>query len=75
MNDLLLDKLLVSAHQSGLSIDVLEFLSRGLDDTAAATLFGNASNLPKYMKSREIPYRFEIQRAPSTDIRNLPLSH
>lgn len=56
MDDRHLDQLIYAALQSGLSMDLLEFLSRGLDDKAVAKLLGNASILPVYMKSRDIPY-------------------
>ena len=68
LSEALLDQLLAAANHSGLTVDALEFLVRGVDESAAAILLGNASNLPKYMKSRGIPYRDCILIAPSIDI-------
>ena len=64
-----------AAQASGLSVDLLEFVSRGLDDNSRAILFGNVSRLPKYMKSKDIPYLSTSRIAPSTDMRKSPLSH
>lgn len=65
-----IDELTKAAAYSGLTVDALEFVTRGLDDKAVAILLGNVSNLPVYMKSREIPYRDCIFSAPSIDTRN-----
>lgn len=70
MNDDQLDKLLDAARQSGMTVDALVCLTEGLDANAVAILLGNVSNLPKYMKSKEIPYRRSIFIAPSIDTRN-----
>lgn len=70
-----LDLLISSAQESGLTVDLLEFVSRGLDDKAVAILFDNVSKLPQYMKSRDIPYLRRSFIAPSTDTRKSPLSH
>lgn len=67
--------LIVTTAQSGFSVDALEFLSRGLDDTALAILLGNVSKLPVYMKSIDIPYRVRSRIAPSIETRKSPLSH
>lgn len=64
-----------AAIYSGLTVDALEFMARGLDENAVAILLGNVSNLPVYMKSREIPYRSCIFSAPSIEILKSPLSH
>lgn len=68
-------KIIDLADQSGLSVDLLEFLSRGLDDTAFAILAGNVSMLPRYMKSNVMPYLSRSRIAPSTEMRKSPLSH
>ncbi len=50
-----LSKLVVSAYSSGLSLDLLELLTRGLDAQAFAMVVGNVSALPKKRKSNEVP--------------------
>ena len=75
MKEAFLTQLIDAADHSGFTVDALEFLSRGLDETACAILFGNVLKLPKYMKSKDIPYRACILRAPSIEIRKSPLSH
>lgn len=64
-----------AARQSGLTFDLLEFVTRGLDDKALAILCGNVSTLPTYMKSRDIPYLSDSFNAPSIEMRKSPLSH
>lgn len=75
MTDPRLDAILKVSCETGYSVDVLEFVSRGLDETALAILLGNVSMLPKYMKSSEMPYLSRSRMAPSIDIRKSPLSH
>ena len=57
-------KLLYGALHSPFSFDVLEALSRNMDDNSLAILVGNASMLPTYMKSKETPYRSRSFSAP-----------
>ena len=64
-----------SSEVSGVPVDVICYLSRGLEPTAIARLCGNVSTLPVYMKSNDMPYRFCILRAPSIDILKDPDSH
>ncbi len=68
MSDDRLAVLIRMADQSPLSLDVLEFISRGLDDTALAILAGNVSTLPRYMKSKDTPYLSLSRMAPSMEI-------
>jgi len=65
-----IEQLTNAARHSGLTFDALEFMTRGLDAKAVAILLGNVSNLPVYMKSRDMPYRDCIFNAPSMDTRN-----
>ncbi len=70
-----LDLLINASQVSGLTIDALYFLISGLDDSAVAILLGNVSMLPKYMKSRDVPYLACNRIAPSIEMRKSPLSH
>ena len=70
MNEENLSILIEVAQTTGFSVDLLEFITRGLDDRAVAILLGNVSSLPTYMKSNDIPNRARIFNAPSIDIRN-----
>jgi len=70
-----LDLLINVARTSGFTIDALYFLISGLDDSAVAILLGNVSMLPKYMKSKDIPYLSCSRMAPSMEMRKPPLSH
>ena len=70
-----LEMILKVAHQSGFTVDSVLFLMSGLDDKAIAILLGNVSRLPKYMKSKEIPYLSRSRTAPSMEMRKSPLSH
>lgn len=63
-----LDALMGVAYESPVSFDVLEVLSRGLDETALAILCANVSTLPQYMKSSEIPYLSRSRMALRIDI-------
>ncbi len=67
--------LLEVVHSSPLTFDVLEFLSRDLDDKALAIFCGNVSMLPSYMKSSEIPYLSLSRSALGTVIKKSPLSY
>lgn len=64
-----LDRLCAAATESGLTIDYLEFLSRGLDRKAETTLLGNAIRLPAYMKSSDNPYVSRSAKAPLSEMR------
>lgn len=64
-----LDKLIVAADQSGISLDVLVALSRGLDDKAIARLCGNCASMPRYMKSIVTPNLLHRTSASSGSIR------
>ena len=75
MDDARLTQLIDLSDQSGLTVDLLEFLSRGLDETAFAIFAGNVSMLPKYMKSSVMPYLSRSRIAPSMEMRASPLSH
>ena len=44
-----------ACQASGFSLDLLEWLTRGLDAHALAICCGNVSALPKYRKSNETP--------------------
>ena len=70
-----LDRIINAADQSGISVDVIAFLISGLDSKSEAVLLGNVEMLPKYMKSRDIPYRVQSRIAPSIETRKPPLSH
>lgn len=64
-----IDRLMKLARETGLTVDYLEFLSRGLDRSAEAILFGNISTLPQYMKSSDNPYVWRNNNAPFNDTR------
>lgn len=64
-----LDLLIEGARLSGFTIDALDYLSRGLSDSALRIFIGNASRLPSYMKSSDSPYLFRSASAPSNDTR------
>lgn len=49
-------RLVALAELTGLTLDYLEALIRGCDDSYLAKLCGNASRLPNTMKSIENPY-------------------
>ncbi len=55
MDDERLTDLIRAAAQSEVSVDVLEILSRNLDARAFAIFIGNASYLPRYIKSSDNP--------------------
>ena len=74
MEDARLAQLIDLADQSGLTVDLLEVLSRELDETAFAIFAGNVSMLPKYMKSSVMPYLSRSRIAPSIEMRASPLS-
>ena len=65
----------LEAAANGVLVDVICYLSRGLEPKAIARLCGNVSSLPMYMKSNDMPYRLCILRAPSIDILKDPDSH
>ena len=69
------DLIIKSADQSGFTVDLIVAMINGLDDKSIAILLGNVSMLPKYMKSKEIPYLSLSRMAPSSDVLNAPLSH
>lgn len=75
MNDELIDKMVDAAQISGLTVDLIEFLINGLEDTAIAILLGNVSNLPAYIKSSDTPNLSRIFSAPSIEILKSPDSH
>ena len=64
-----------SSEASGVPVDAICYLSRGLEPKATAKLCGNVSSLPVYMKSSDMPYRFCILSAPSIAILKDPDSH
>lgn len=51
-----LDRLISLASSTGLTIDYWESLTSNLDGKSLAILCGNASKLPKIMKSIDSPY-------------------
>lgn len=59
-----LEALITAAQSSPLTVDLLEFLSRGLDDKAFAIFIGNVSRLPQYMKSNEMLNFSRSRKAP-----------
>lgn len=69
------DDIVGAALVSGFTVDVLVALMAGLDARARATLLGNVSSLPVYMKSSEIPYFSRSLIAPSIEMRISPDSH
>lgn len=50
-----LDQIILVADQSGIYLDVLVALSKGLSDNAFTVFCGNAASLPRYMKSISTP--------------------
>lgn len=66
------DLLIAAALESGLTFDLLEALSRGLDAHATAILCGNASALAQKMKSKEMLYASRSAIAPSVEMRLRP---
>lgn len=64
-----LDLLIEGARVSGFTVDALDYLSRGLSESALRMFIGNASSMPSYMKSSVGPYLLRSARAPSTDMR------
>lgn len=50
------DMLIKLSGYTGLTIDYWEFVCRGLGESDLAILCGNASKLPKMMKSIDSPY-------------------
>ncbi len=56
--------LFYGACRSPLSFDLLEMLSRNMDESSLAILVGNASMLPQYIKSSDIPYLSRSLSAP-----------
>lgn len=50
------DYLIELSGNTSLTVDYLEALTVGLDNSALAILCGNASKLPKMMKSIDSPY-------------------
>ena len=68
-DEIRLEAILAARQSSGLTVDSLEWLSRGLDRKALATLCGNASTLPQYIQSNVSPYLLRNFKAPSTEIR------
>ena len=69
-----LELLRSGAVASGFTIDFLEALTQGLSRQATLRVIGNASAMPSYMKSSDNPYVRRSARAPSMDIRDLPVS-
>ncbi len=57
-----------AARESGLTIDFLDHLSRGLSSSAFRRFIGNASASPSYMKSSDSPYVFRKARAAASPI-------
>lgn len=64
-----IDRLIEEAEKTGFTVDYLEWLSRGLDRSSEAILFGNISTLPQYMKSSGNPYVSRSFRAPLSETR------
>jgi len=58
-----------AATASGLTIDLLHFLTQGLSRQAFLSVMGNASSMPSYMKSIDNPYFALRASAPSSDRR------
>ncbi|WP_319528962.1 hypothetical protein [uncultured Cohaesibacter sp.] len=50
-----LQMIIDACQASGFSLDLLELLTRGLDNQALAICCGNVSTLPKNKKSNEVP--------------------
>ena len=50
-----LDMMIETADQSGVSLDLLLALSRGMPASALVIFSGNAASLPRYMKSMSRP--------------------
>lgn len=69
MSDSRIAMLIEQASATGLTIDYLEALTRGLSRSAALKVIGNASSMPSYMKSSDNPYVTRSAIAPSMDIR------
>nr|WP_236641492.1 hypothetical protein [Paracoccus aeridis] len=69
-----LEMLRAGAAASGFTIDFLEALTQGLSRQATLKVIGNASAMPSYMKSSDNPYVRRSARAPSMEIRDLPVS-
>lgn len=46
-------QLIDAANRTGIQLDLLYDLSRGLDDKAFARFCGNALSMPRYTQSRE----------------------
>lgn len=68
------EMLRLGAVDSGLTIDYLEWLTRGLSRQAARKVIGNASSMPSYMKSSDNPYVSRKERAPSIETLLSPVS-
>lgn len=64
-----LEMLVRAARKTGLTIDVLDYLTDGLCRHACLKVIGNASSMPSTMKSSDNPYVFRSARAPSKEIR------
>ena len=70
-----LNALIAAAQSSGVSFDLLELFSRGLDDSALYIFCGNVSKLPQYMKSNETPKELRSFIALGMEMRKSPLSY
>lgn len=64
-----IDLVIQAADETNLTIDYLEWLTRGLSRKACLKVIGNASSMPAYMKSSDNPYVSRKAIAPSTDTR------
>ena len=62
-----LDALISAKRASGLSLDLLDELTQGLDSHAFLTVMGNASSSPSISQSRGNPNRCLIARAPLSE--------
>ena len=69
-----IDWLIIAAQDSGMTFDVLEALTAGLDAKATAIVCGNVSKLPQYMKSSVMPYVSLSRMAFGMEMRCVPAS-
>lgn len=68
-DDARLDLLLHASYVSGFSLDLLELLSRGMDENSVRIFSGNVLNLPRNIKSSDTSYFSRILKAPLSDSR------
>lgn len=70
-----IDILREGARRTGMTMDYLEALTKGLSIQALRKVIGNAASIPSYMKSSDSPHLFRSASAPSSDNRCEPASH